>query len=107
MAKQNVVHALREMLREQLCCVGRVAAWHQLPDDAVWDVAKGFEVIYRRACQQARASTEKPNGRSSAHRAEPHPGITYLLSRLDTECASGAEAEGGLLAGAGAKQSHA
>ena len=107
MAKQNVVHALREMLREQLCCVGRIAARHQLPDDAVWDVAKGFEVIYRRACQQARVSTEKPDGGSSAQRAEPHPGITHLLSRLDIECASGAEAGDGLLAGAGARHSHA
>ena len=107
MVKQNVVHALREMLREQLCCIGRVAARHQLPDDAIWDVAKGFEVIYRRACQQASVSQEKPGGGSSARRAEPHPGITYLLSRLDTECASGAEAEDGILAGAGARQSHA
>ena len=107
MAKQNVVPALREMLREQLCCIGRIAARHQLPDDAVWDVAKGFEVIYRRACEQARVSPEKPDGGSSAGRAEPHPGITHLLSRLDIECTSGAEAEGGLLAGTGARQSHA
>jgi len=107
MAKQNVIHALREMLREQLCCIGRVAARHQLPDDAVWDVAKGFEVIYRRACEQARMSSEKPERGPPACRAEPHPGITYLLSRLDTERAGGAEAGGGLLAGAGARQSHA
>ena len=107
MAKQNVIHALREMLREQLCCIGRVAARHQLPDDAVWDVAKGFEVIYRRACQQAMVSPEKPNDGSSARRAEPHPGITYLLNRLDTECAGGAETGGGLLVGAGGKQAHA
>ena len=107
MTTPNVIQVLREMLREQLCCIGRVAARHQLPDDAIWDVAKGFEVIYRRACEQARVSPEKPDGSSSAGRAEPHPGITHLLSRLDIECTSGAEAEGGLLAGTGARQSHA
>jgi len=99
MAKQNVVHALREMLREQLCCIGRVAARHQLPDDAVWEVAKGFEVIYRRACQQATASTGKTDREPAGRRAEPHPGITYLLSRLDAEDASGVGAAAGLLAG--------
>jgi len=103
MVKQNVVHALREMLREQLCCVGRVAARHQLPDDAVWDVAKGFEVIYRRACRQARLSPEGREGGSSTPRAEPHPGLTFLLDRLDLEGASGTEAESRLTAGMGAR----
>jgi len=38
---------------------------------------------------------------------EPHPGITHLLNRLDVEDAGGVGAEGGLLAEAGARQSHA
>ena len=104
MAKQNVVQALREMLREQLCCVGRVAARHQLPDDAVWDIAKGFEVIYRRACRQARLSPDGREGGSPTPRAEPHPGLTYLLNRLDMEGA--ADADDGCLAEVGAERSH-
>lgn len=107
MAKQNVVHALRQMLREQLCCVGRVAARHQVPDDAVWDIAKGFEVIYRRACRQAEVSSEQADGRASVHRAEPHPGLTHLLNRLDEEEGGSAEASGSLLAGTGANPAQA
>jgi len=104
--QRHVIRSLREMLREQLCCVGRVAARHQIPDDAVWDIAKGFEVIYRRARQQAKTSAEGAEGGLSVRRAEPHPGLTYLLTRLDREDAD-AETSDSLLAGTGAKQSHA
>jgi len=106
MARRDVTGALRAMLREQLCCIGRVAARHQLPDDAVWDVAKGFEVIYRRACREVKQSTEGREGGSSAPRAEPHPGLTYLLSRLDIEDENAAGAGDGALAEVGAKPSH-
>jgi hypothetical protein len=106
MEKRDVTHALREMLREQVCCIGRVAARHHLPDDAVWDVAKGFDVIYQRACQQAKMSAEGAEGGLSVRRAEPHPGLTFLLNRLDREDAD-TETGDSLLAGTGAKQSHA
>lgn len=106
MEQRHVIHTLREMLREQLCCIGRIAARHQIPDDAVWDVAKGFEVIYRRACQQAKVSSEEPGVDQTVRRAEPHPGLTYLLNRLDREDAA-AQTEDGLLTGTGGRESHA
>ena len=93
MEKNNVIHALREMLREQLCCVGRIAARHQLPDDAVWEIAKGFDVLYQRARWQLEASSEDAVP-ASPYRAEPHPGITYLLEKLDREASTAGEAGG-------------
>jgi len=101
MANQNVVQALREMLREQLCCVGRVAARHQLPDDAIWEIAKGFEVLYRRACRQAKAASGGPESGPSVRRPEPHPGLTYLLTALDREDADSGEEAIHVAAGAG------
>jgi hypothetical protein len=85
MEKRLIVPALRGMLREQLCCIGRIAARHQLPDDAVWEIAKGFEVIYRHACKQAQASVETPEADRANRRTEPHPGLTELLTRLERE----------------------
>ncbi|MBL7133985.1 MAG: hypothetical protein ISS78_07805 [Phycisphaerae bacterium] len=101
MENRTVTQALREMLREQLCCVGRVAARHQLPDDAVWDVVKGFEVIYRRACQQVERSAGGSGGDSSPRRGGPHPGLAGLLDRLRREEAVAAPDEAGSLAGVG------
>jgi hypothetical protein len=106
MTTPNVIQALREMLREQLCCVGRVAARHQLPDDAVWEIAKGFEVLYRRACRQVKATSGGSEGGPSVRRPEPHPGLTYLLTALDREDDDSGESGEALHAGTGVGQPH-
>lgn len=106
MEKRDVTHALREMLREQLCCVGRVAARHQIPDDAVWDIAKGFEVLYRRACQQVERSRDGNGSDLSSRRGGPHPGLTGLLDRLRREEGDSMPSEAGSLAGVGGEPAH-
>lgn len=85
MDQRHTSNALREMLREQICCLGRIVARHRVPDDVVWEIAKGFDVIYQRARRQVEAlpgGTEIPPG---PHRMEPHPGLTYLLDKLEVE----------------------
>jgi len=77
--------ALRRMLREQLCCLGRVVARHQIPDDAVWEIAKGFDVIYQQMRRRIETPVPRARGQRAPHRMEPHPGLLYLLSRLDNE----------------------
>jgi len=73
------------MLREQVCCVGRIAVRHHLPDDALWEIAKGFEVIYQQHLQQLNASAKGKPGPSDVKRAQPHQGLMYLLDKLDRE----------------------
>jgi len=106
MEKRTVTQALREMLREQLCCIGRIAARHQLPDDAVWDIAKGFEVLYRRACQQVERSAGGNGSDLLARRGGPHPGLTGLLDRLRREEADSMPSEAGSLSGVGSERAH-
>ena len=89
MDKGQTTAVLREMLREQLCCVGRIAARHQVPDDAVWEIAKGFEIIYQRARRQVEAFPDKADLPSLPYRMGPHPGLVYLLEKLDQEAAPG------------------
>jgi len=85
MDKRQPITVLREMLREQLCCLGRVVARHQVPDDVIWELAKGFDVIYQRARRQMEVSPDKSEAPSFPYRLEPHPGLTYLLDKLDHE----------------------
>lgn len=88
MDKRHATTVLREMLREQICCLGRIVARHQVPDDVVWEIAKGFDVIYQRACRQVDASTSSPEVPPVPYRMEPHPGLTYLLEKLEVETAA-------------------
>lgn len=85
MRVRKATRVLRNMLREQICCVGRIAARHQLPDDALWEIAKGFEVIYQQHLEQLNARVETKVGPSDINRAQPHSGLTYLLDKLDSE----------------------
>ena len=48
MEKEQVKDLLKRMLREQLCCLGRIFARHEVADDAIWDVVKGFDLIHQR-----------------------------------------------------------
>ena len=87
MDKPHTTTELREMLREQICCLGRIVARHQVPDDAVWEIAKGFDVIYQRFRRQAEASSAGTEATPLPYRMAPHPGLTYLLKKLEVEAA--------------------
>jgi len=53
------------------------------------DALACFDVIY----QRARRQVEAPGGADSPplpYRMDPHPGLTYLLEKLDAEAAAGA-----------------
>ena len=88
MEKGRTTTVLREMLREQICCLGRIVARHQVPDDVVWEIAKGFDIIYQRARRQIEASASGPELPPLPYRMEPHPGLTYLLEKLDLEAST-------------------
>ena len=85
MRRTTTARALRDMLREQLYCVGRVAARHRLPDDAVWELVKGFEVLHQRAPERTNGFAKRLADASAGRHATPHSGITYLLNKLDGE----------------------
>lgn len=78
---------LRDFFRELVCCLGRVSARHQLPEDAVWELVKGFDLLYLRALRQARGGGDPDGAAAPPHRLKPHPGIVYLLEKLDREIA--------------------
>lgn len=83
MERKETATFLKNMLKEQLCCLGRVFARHGVPDDVVWEVVKGFDLIYQRARREAEGSGE---GREDSHhvpKMAPHPGLTYLLEKIE------------------------
>ena len=76
---------LRGVFRELLCRLGRVAARHRLPEDVVWELVKGYDLVYLRARSQAARGAPEPGAPARTLRLEPHPGILYLLDKLDRE----------------------
>ena len=74
---------LKEMLKEQLYCMGRIFARHGVPDDVIWEVVKGFDLIYQRVRRQTEDSGDVGAPNSSVHRMEPNPGLTYLLEKIE------------------------
>ena len=91
MDKESFAQLARDLLREQIRCIGRVAARHRLPDDAVWELAKGFDVLYQRVRRQLENAPPDTDPLPAPPRAEPHPGLTYLLDKLDREEAGASE----------------
>jgi hypothetical protein len=85
MDKRHSSTILREMFREQLCCLGRIAARHQVSDDAVWELAKGFDLIYQQIRRKIKIIPNKSAPQSFSKHPAPHPGITYLLEKLECE----------------------
>ncbi len=84
-ARPDCERILRDFLREIACCLGRTAARHQLPDDAVWELVKGFDILhlrFRRRCGSEPAAT---GDLPPAHVVRPHPGIEHLIAKLDRE----------------------
>lgn len=76
---------LREFCREVLFCTGRVAARHQLPDDAVWQLVQGIDVLYGRARRRLGLADTRGGPLPEAYAVKPHPGIAYLLKKLERE----------------------
>ena len=76
---------LRAFFRELVCCLGRVSARHQLPADAVWELVKGFYILYLRVQSQAGWEGKGPDLPFPARHLRPHPGIVRLLRKLDLE----------------------
>lgn len=72
---------LKMMLKEQLYCLGRVVARHNAPDDLVWELIKGFDLIFMKVKEQAEDSNKESN--APIYKMEPHPGIMYLLEKLE------------------------
>lgn len=85
MDERKAASVLRETLREQLCCVGRIAARHRLPDDAVWALASGFDLIYERAKHRLGVKDQSTDLSPLPYRLKPHPGLMYLLEKLQRE----------------------
>ena len=82
--EERIIDLLRKMLREQLCCIGRIAARHQVPDDVIWEIVKGFEILYMRACREA-GETVSDDATPTPPRKEPHPGLVYLIEKIGRE----------------------
>ena len=83
MEQKKTAGLLKGMLKEQLCCMGRVFARHSVPDDVIWEMVKGFDVIYQRAVRQAENSGNVGTPDHSVHKMEPHPGLMYLLEKVE------------------------
>ncbi len=83
MEQNRITEFLKKMLKEQLCCLGRVFARHEVPDDVIWEVVKGFDLIYQKTRQQAESSANTDASNSYIYKMEPHPGLTYLLEKIE------------------------
>lgn len=83
MEQKETVGLLKNMLKEQLCCLGRVFARHGVPDDVIWEVVKGFDLIYQRTMRQTENSGNGGAPEPYVHKMEPHPGLTYLLEKIE------------------------
>lgn len=84
MEKNEKLILLKKMLKEQLCCLGRVFARHEVPDDVIWEVVKGFDLIFLKIKEQVENSASKEGGADSyIYKMEPHPGLMYLLDKIE------------------------
>ncbi|MFV1951699.1 MAG: hypothetical protein ACC630_07085 [Nitrospinota bacterium] len=83
MERDQAIELLKKMLKEQLCCLGRVFARHDVPDDGIWEVVKGFDLIYQKTKHQAESSPNIGTSNSYVNKMEPHPGLTYLLEKIE------------------------
>ena len=79
----QILKQLKDMLREQLYCLGRICARHAVPDDAVWDIVKGFDLVFTRIKNQLLDSGGEARPDQNASHVKPHPGIMHLLEKLE------------------------
>ena len=80
--KDQALEFLKKMLKEQLCCLGRIFARHDVPSDVTWEVVKGFDLIYQQTKRQAENSSDVVESRPYLYKMKPHPGLTYLLEKI-------------------------
>ena len=83
MEKEKELKMLKEMFKEQLYCLGRIFARHGVPDDVIWEVVKGFDLIYQKIKKQSEISSGKEESSPHIYKMEPHPGLTYLLEKIE------------------------
>ena len=82
MKKNHDSRLVKKMLKEQLFWLGRIFARHDVPDDVIWEVVKGFDLIYQKICVQAVRRVEEGMTSPHVNKMEPHPGLTYLLEKI-------------------------
>lgn len=74
MEQNETTGLLKDMLKEHHCCFGMSFAHNGIvPNDVIWEVVKGFDLIYQRARRQAEDSGDVGAPNPSVHRMEPHP----------------------------------
>ena len=81
--KDNAIDVVREMIREQVCCLGRIFSRHDVPDDAIWEVATGFDFIYQKIKQQETNANNQNETDSYSYKLVPHPGLMHLLDKIE------------------------
>jgi hypothetical protein len=85
MSENREVGLLKELLREQLCCLGRIFARHKVADDVIWEVVKGFDIIYQKVKLKAENAPVSDADTAPVYKMEPHPGLTYLLEKIEKQ----------------------
>lgn len=70
---------ITEAFEEAALALGGVAAAYQMPDEAVWDLARSLDLIHQRACEKFQTEEEGP---ADEREDAVHPAIVHLLARL-------------------------
>ena len=74
---------IHNLLRDITLAIGGVFYTYPVPDDAVWEVARSLDRIFRHALN-SKSSSVKGNSKHPKHsRGRKHPAVVELLHRLD------------------------
>ncbi len=73
---------LAQLFRDVVLVLGGVFAVRRTDDETIWQVARGLERVYRRACARGASAAGAPAASGSA---SPHPAILGLLHLTDCE----------------------
>ena len=85
MDRRLVSALLRELLKDQIRSVGRVAARYAISDEALWEISKEFDCGYQRARRKLRKARGDGTIVPRLRWLRPHPGLLYLLEKLERE----------------------
>ena len=75
---------------EMALALGGVVNSYQVPDDAIWVLARSMDAVHRRALTKLDCSTTNTPTRLKSEADIEHPAIVFLLQQLD-QSVSGAE----------------